>query len=221
MEKLFDELSKVKDTEGVFNPWFEYDFDNDINNKSYLIRRENLKKYLYERKTAKYLFVGEALGYQGGHFSGIAMTSERILLGFQKDKGILPEYVFKSEKYERTSKPEIKEKGFTEPTATIVWQHIIDSNIDCRSVVIWNAFPWHPYKSEKGFLSNRTPTESEMQFGQPVLSCLNDLFNFEKIITIGEKSFNLLNNMNIMSFKVRHPANGGATLFKKQLSELL
>jgi hypothetical protein len=221
INEIFKELEAIKKTVGIFNPWFEYDFENDIDKSSYQIRQNNLKKYLNERINAKYLLVGEALGYQGGHFSGIAMTSERILLGYMKNKGIYPNHIFNSETYKRTSKPEIKKKGFSEPTATIVWQHMINLNIDTKSFIIWNAFPWHPYKPEKGLLSNRTPTNSEMSKGINVLKKIIYLFNFERIISIGEKSFNLLNELNIKSNKVRHPANGGATLFKEQITSIL
>jgi hypothetical protein len=221
INEIFKELEAIKKTVGIFNPWFEYDFENDIDKSSYQIRQNNLKKYLNERINAKYLLVGEALGYQGGHFSGIAMTSERILLGYMKNKGIYPNHIFNSETYKRTSKPEIKKKGFSEPTATIVWQHMINLNIDTKSFIIWNAFPWHPYKPEKGLLSNRTPTNSEMSKGINVLKKIIYLFNFERIISIGEKSFNLLNELNIKSNKVRHPANGGATLFKEQTTKIL
>ena len=70
--------------ENVFNPWRDYDPDTEIGPEAPEIRRENLRRYLELRQHAHYLFIAEALGYQGGHFSGVAITSERILLGQHK-----------------------------------------------------------------------------------------------------------------------------------------
>src|SRR6476619_381860 len=66
----------------VFNPWWEFDEENDIGPHSPAIRRKHLTIYFRERLgKARLAIVGEALGYRGGQFVGIKMTSERMLLG--------------------------------------------------------------------------------------------------------------------------------------------
>ena len=62
----------------VFNPWRDYDPECDISSAAPSVRAANLTRYLELRQKAHYLFIAEGLGYQGGHFSGMAMTSERI-----------------------------------------------------------------------------------------------------------------------------------------------
>src|SRR5947209_448365 len=103
----------------VFNPWWQVDKENDIGPRAPGIRREQLCAYFLARlKTAKLAVVGEALGYRGGHFTGIAMTSERVLL--EGRTGILLDIT-----PQRTSKPNKCPRGFSEPTATIVWSNLL------------------------------------------------------------------------------------------------
>jgi len=205
----------------VFNPWFESDPSNDIGQEAPIIRKKQLEQYLKERITTKTtLLLAEAIGYQGGHFSGIPMTSERILLGKLEHKSITPDLVFTGITPKRTSKTSLKPEGFTEPTATVVWGYLVDSGLNTRDFILWNAFPWHPYKKEKGMLSNRTPKEVEVTLGLNVLHLLLSITNTTQIIAVGEKSKVLLEAAGIDAMAVRHPANGGVPKFRSQLNTI-
>lgn len=204
--------------EAVFNPWGESDVQHDIDERGAQIRRQNLTAYLEERLgSASILLVAEAIGYQGGHFSGIPMTSERLLLGGLRHKEIVPEDVFR-QRPQRTSVPAIKLEGFTEPTATIVWGFFRSAGIDPRSVVLWNAFPWHPYDPQRGLLSNRTPTDEELLAGHKVLRQLLAMGQFSTLVAVGRKSAVQLAKLGLDAVEVRHPANGGAGKFREQMS---
>ncbi len=76
IKKFIDQL-RVFSAPKVFNPWKDYDVRYDVGIEAPEIRSQQLEKYLRLRiPNVKYIFIAEALGYQGGHFSGIAMTSE-------------------------------------------------------------------------------------------------------------------------------------------------
>src|SRR5438309_9061677 len=93
----FLQLLKNSPSGAVFNPWWQVDKQNDIGATAPAIRRKQLTAYLHKRLgKAKLVVIGEALGYRGGHFSGIPMTSERMLLGKKRDDGIAPEHIFSS-----------------------------------------------------------------------------------------------------------------------------
>src|SRR5439155_25668587 len=69
----------------VFNPWWEVDEQNDNARNSPTTRRNQLHAYLEKRLgKAKHAVIGEALGYSGGHSTGIPITSDRLLLGRRK-----------------------------------------------------------------------------------------------------------------------------------------
>jgi hypothetical protein len=206
----------------VFNPWADVDRDHDIGSFSPEIRKEHLSHYLEVRVgTAELLLIGEAVGYQGGHFSGIAMTSERILLGFQRVRGIHPEDVLPDFKPRRTSKPEIMPRGFAEPTATIVWGAVLSAGLRSTEFALWNAFVWHPFNGKKGILSNRRPQTEEIIYSRNALISFLELFPGAVIIGVGKTSEDCLNSLELDFHAVRHPAQGGAREFRSQLLEIL
>jgi hypothetical protein len=217
VQKLIDNLAHNPDGP-VFNPWYDVDPQHDIGEDSPQIRRRQLAQYLTERvKTARYLLIGEAIGYQGGHFSGMAMTSERILLGYKEKDGVSPEHVFRQISPKRTSKPDIKEKGFSENTATIVWKIFAEQKLDTYQFVIWNAFSWHPYNEKKGLLSNRTPTADELESAIPNVKIFLNIFNTAKPLAVGEHAHSILSDIGVQCEKLRHPAHGGANDFRDGL----
>jgi uracil-DNA glycosylase len=205
----------------VFNPWWEVDKQNDIGRNAPLIRRKHLRAYLRQRiGKAKIVVIGEALGYRGGHFSGIPMTSERILLGKKEHIGIKPEHVFSSFKARRTSTRDQCPDGFSEPTATIVWSSLLRVGLKPEEFALWNAFPWHSFDPRRGLLSNRTPKKSERPAGLSVLKAFLDLFPGEEIIALGNVAAWQLKELNVECHRVRHPASGGARLFRQGIGPL-
>ena len=205
---------------GLFNPWFEHDRENDAAERSSDIRRRQLVHYLAARRgRARYVLIAEAAGYQGAHFSGIAMTSERILLGWLRQRGISPRHVLPGLEPRRTSKASVREKGFTEPTATIVWSALSELGVAPLDFALWNAVPWHPYRPDKGMLSNRTPTPRELDASRRHLENFLALYPTARLIAVGRKSETALSGRGALP--VRHPANGGAAGFRAGMARIL
>ena len=222
ISRFISRLTESPSPDDVFNPWGDVDEDNDMGPQSPDIRRKHLRHFLeFRLETVKHLIIGEAVGYQGGHFSGIPMTSERILLGFQKERGIHPEDILPGLKPRRTSKSDRMPLGFSEPTATIVWGTILNSGSKPDRFVVWNAFPWHPYDPEKGMLSNRKPKTKEMVRCMSILKTFVNLFPDTTVIAMGKVAEEWLGRLGIRCHPVRHPARGGAKAFRRQFLSLL
>ncbi len=206
----------------VFNPWWEVDDQNDIGRHAPAIRRRQLRAYLRKRlRKANVAIIGEALGYRGGHFSGIPMTSERLLLGRSKGFVLEPNDLFSSIKPRRTSKPEKCPDGFSEPTATIVWVALLRLGLKPDQFVLWNAFPWHSFDPHRGMLSNRTPNESERSAGLLVLKAFLKLFPCKQVVALGKIAAAQLEELGVDAHYVRHPASGGAKLFRQQIARIV
>jgi uracil-DNA glycosylase len=218
------------------------DEENDIGVHSPAVRRKHLAAYFRQRLgTARLAIVGEALGYRGGHFSGIPMTSERMLLGKKGDVvAVLYErgsrianskngghpnksgpQILAGIKPGRTSRPSVCPNGFSEPTATIVWGALLKIGVLPNEFVLWNAFPWHSFDPHRGLLSNRMPNKSEQRSGRPCLKVFLELFPCEQIVALGKIAAAQLKELGVNAHCVRHPASGGAKLFREQIAKAL
>ena len=206
----------------VFNPWWQTDQANDIGPRAPVIRRAQLRAYLSERvDKARLIVIGEALGYRGGHFSGVPMTSEQILLGKKQAAGINPTDLFAKIRPRRTSRPDKYPRGFYEPTATMVWSRLLQLGFGPREFVIWNAFPWHSFNPRVGLLSNRAPNKTERSAGLPVLEAFLELFQPDQVVALGKIAGAQLEQLEVTARCVRHPASGGARLFQEQIARVL
>jgi uracil-DNA glycosylase len=235
----FVRLLKQSPAGSVFNPWWEVDEQNDIARIAPMIRRQQLRAYLQQRLGhARIALIGEAPGYRGGHFSGIPMTSERILLDKQQkivaalpqrrslhvrgDGGRRPPLqIVVGIKPRRTSKPSVWPDGFSEPTATIVWGALLRLGLKPDEFVLWNAFPWHSFDPRRGILSNRVPNKSEQLSGRLVLKAFLKLFPCEQIVALGKIAAAQLEHLGVDAHCVRHPASGGAKLFREQIEKIV
>ena len=218
----FLQLLRKSPSGAVFNPWWQVDKENDIGRNAPAIRRNQLRAYLRKRlRKAHIAVIGEAVGYRGGHFSGIPMTSERLLLGRSKKVRLKSNDFFSHIKPRRTSNPEKCPDGFSEPTATIVWSTLLRHGLKPDQLVLWNAFPWHSFDPRRGMLSNRMPNKSERATGLPVLQAFLELFQCEQVVALGKIAAARLEELNVDAHRVRHPASGGARLFRQQIAAIV
>jgi len=218
----FLRLLKRSASGAVFNPWWQIDELNDIGRNAAAIRRRQLRAYLRRRLgKAKVAVIGEAVGYRGGHFSGIPMTSERMLLGRNEKVRITAKDLFSNTKPRRTSKPEKCPDGFSEATATIVWDALLRLGLRPDQFVLLNVFPWHSFEPHRSMLSNRTPNKSEGSAGLPALKAFLELFPCEQIVALGKIATTQLEKLDVDAHCIRHPASGGAKLFRQQIAALV
>lgn len=193
------------DTPGLFNPWADRcSFDLPGNGPQEKLQR--LAAHL--DCEPGFILCGEAPGYQGCRHSGVAFTSERLLL-----EGAIPRIQTPAGRLTARRLP------YSEPSATIVWKTLKALGLETRTV-LWNALQMHPHKPGN-FTSNRTPTDTELTLGAPAMRLLVEAFPRAKVVAIGRKAELLLGQMGVATAgQVRHPANGGATAFAEGLRQL-
>lgn len=190
----------------MFNPWKDH-CPHDAAGNGPAEKLARLAKHL--DCEPEFILTGEAPGYQGCRYSGIAFTSERLL-----GEGAIPRIAALPGRLSTRRLP------FSEPSATIVWKTLYRLGIEERTI-LWNAMQLHPHRSDE-LWSNRTPTPEEIRLGEPAMRMLVEVFPHAKIVAVGKKAEGLLGEMGVrVAGAVRHPANGGATEFARGLEALI
>ena len=189
----------------VFNPWRDHDAATDLVADAPARRAARLCTHLSGR--AQFVLIGEAAGYQGCKVSGMAFTSERLIL-----EGTIPRVTSASR---LTSRP----RPWSEPSATTVWKTLHALGI-AEHTVLWNAFAWHPHKPGARH-SNRTPTRAELQAGLPALQAFLELNRGARLFAVGRNAERSLAELGVAASPLRHPSMGGAAEFARQLRAAL
>jgi hypothetical protein len=168
-------------------------------------RRANLVQYLVERTRERpVVLAGEAMGYAGGRFSGIAFTAERTLLEWGEPYGLT------------SFRPE----GFKEMSGSIVHGLLGDLGVEPR-VLLWNTVPAHPHPPGRP-LGNRAPTMRERSSGGEALALFLEAVRPLAIVPVGRIAERALADLGVESLPaVRHPAQGGANQFRAQAGAAL
>jgi hypothetical protein len=169
------------------------------------LRRANLVRYLVERTAERpVVLAGEAMGYAGGRFSGIAFTAERTLLAWG------PPYAITSHRPE----------GFAEMSGSIVHGLLGELGVEQR-VLLWNTVPAHPHPEGRP-LANRAPSMPERRAGGAALAALLDAVRPLAIVPVGRVAERALADLGVAALPgVRHPAQGGATRFRTEAAAAL
>jgi hypothetical protein len=196
---------------GVINPYRDADADRELDGPAAARRRRaNLEAYLERVGVPRLLLVGEAIGYRGGRFSGIAFTSERQLAGPGGAGGRrLP---WAGAPFQATSRnPAL----WLEPSGSIVWGAL---GGEACGALLWNSFPWHPF-GPRGPLSNRTPEKSLVAANLHVLERVLAEVGGARVLAVGRTACAALAELGLDAPALRHPAHGGAEIFRRQLRE--
>jgi hypothetical protein len=208
----------------VFNPWADHDERDRPPRRAAPRRRlENMTAYLEAReRSARVVLLGEAPSHRGCRFSGIAFCSEVELT--QKAALVAREPL-------TLTSAEADVKPMRERSAAVIWDELARAGC-AHEVVLWNAFPWHPYRAPAeageatvgpcGPSSNRKPRNAEVEEGRPALEALLRCFTHTlRIFAVGKVAEQALERWEGLPCAgyIRHPAQGGEGRFRAQFRE--
>lgn len=196
LDQLLAELARLR-IGATFNQYAEAGPDDAPDAPA--IRLENLRAYLAERAGADVVCLGEAGGYQGMRWSGIAFTSERDLL-----------------RWGAPYRPTCAARTWSEPSGTIVHRVLGELGAEHR-VILWNTVPTHPHRPGQA-LSNRRPTVAEVEAGAPLAMRLVELVQPRTVVAVGRIAESVVPPGTAY---VRHPANAGGPAFREGMRSIL
>lgn len=231
MTSEIDEFLRVleagpRDRRCVFNPWRDSDErDRSPRREMPAHRRANMRAYLEARsRSARFLLLGEAPSHRGCRFTGIAFCSETELV--HKHALVAHRRLVLTSR-ESAAKPQ------RERSAAVIWSEIERAGA-AFDVVLWNAFPWHPYRAPVeagqasagpcGVTSNRRPRATEVVDGRPALKALLRCFSHPlEIFAVGKVAEEALARWPEFACAgyMRHPAQGGEARFREHFRQAI
>jgi uracil-DNA glycosylase len=203
----------------VFNPWRDHDERDRAPRRETPKRRlENMAAYLEARsRSARILLLGEAPSHRGCRFTGIAFCSEVELT---HKRNLVARRPLQLTSVDSDVKP-VRERS-----AAVIWDELERGGC-AREVVLWNAFPWHPYRPEDGSAlagpsgpsSNRKPKRGEVEQGRAAFDALMSCFSHKlAVLAVGKVAEDALRRWGGVACAgyIRHPAQGGESRFRAQ-----
>ena len=178
-------------------------------------RRANMAAYLEARsRSARVMLLGEAPSHRGCRFSGISFCSEVELM---EKRELIAHRPLELTSRDAAVKPQ------RERSAAVIWGEIERFGRPFE-IVLWNAFPWHPYvEGEEGVRrcgpsSNRKPRRGEISEGHAAMeAALRCLARRPEVFAVGRVAEDALARWGMSCAGViRHPAQGGEALFRAQ-----
>jgi hypothetical protein len=202
LAKLLTQLKTGVPLPNVFNPWGECDPIDRMQSPAEA-RLSRLAQHF--DVSPRFILVGEAPGFKGCHFSGIPFADEKLILDREVPR------VTAAGRLTTLPSP------LSEDSSKRVWQVLKELKIE-DSVVLWNAFPWHPHYPGHPCL-NRTSAAEELRRGLSVLREVRALFPEAKMIPVGNRAEDALKKLCVALPRVPHPANrrGGMAPFRNEL----
>jgi uracil-DNA glycosylase len=200
-----DELGSIN-LPNVFNPYRDVcKFSDHPGSPS--LRRQNLRFFLNAilRSNTRSIWLGRDLGYRGGRRTGLALTDEFHLGVLQHTFGVFG-----------IVKATIDSSAIKERTATEVWKLLIAIN---QPVLLWNAFPFHPFEEDDPF-SNRRHTTKEFEACRHILVTLLEWLKPTTVIALGADAEAAISAIGYKCHRVRHPSYGGQADFAREISRL-
>lgn len=179
-------------------------------------RRTNLLYYLktIKKNNPSILFIGEAPGNNGCLLSGIPFTDEYTLVNnaFFCDLNCRIKLM-------TNQNPEIKPQS--ETSSRVIWERL-DKIADEQVPLMWNIYPFHPstVESSNSRRPNRKPNIIECELGKDILKRLLVYFDIKQIYAIGRTPEKVLKKEFPDIIYIRHPAHGGACIFKDQFNSI-
>lgn len=205
---MFDRFLELLDAVPVPD---DAEFLFDASTSDGALRRRNLLHYLetLTRSGSRLLLVGEAPGWRGMTITGVPFFSVREL---EARPGLLTGAPG-GDAFEVPQDP----AALWEASSRVVWKTL--DGWTGPLPISWPVYPHHPFVPGDR-RSNRTPRPAEVRAGSSLVLELARALGDPRIVAVGRKAQGALALNGVEAEVVRHPAQGGATLFERQVREL-